>query len=64
MSVDNGQTFPHVTFDDFEEQNGGMIYHPEMEKSEDELSIPVFPELGSMVLLWSINYLTPTTHTH
>ena len=48
VSVDDGQTFPHVTFDDFDEQNGG---HPEMEKSEDELSIPVFPELGSMVLL-------------
>ena len=57
ITVDEGQQFFHVTFDDFDEKEmdlgeiwDSVIYHPELEVREDDLSPTKFPEVGSVVL--------------
>ena len=57
VSVDDGQTYFHVTFEDFDEQEldlgevwDSVIYHPELEVNQEELSSAMLPKVGSMVL--------------
>ena len=57
ISVDEGQTYFHVTFEDFDEQELDMgevwdsvIYHPELEGGDGDLGPAEYPEVGSTVL--------------
>lgn len=57
ISVDEGQTYFHVTFEDFDEQEldlgevwDSVIYHPELEEGDGGLEATAYPEVVSMVL--------------
>ena len=62
ISVDEGQTYFHVTFEDFDEQEldlgevwDSVIYHPEMETNQDALTTTDLPDINTVVLFPS-NY--------
>ena len=62
ITVDEGQTYFHVTFEDFDEQEldlgevlDSVVFHPEMEVSEDALTAVNLPDLDSVILFPS-NY--------
>ena len=62
VTTDQGQTFFHVTYPDFDEEELDLgevwksaCYHPELDAARDGLSIPTLPPEGSVVL-YSANY--------
>ena len=62
VTVDQGQTFYHVVFADFDEEEldlgevwTSVCYHPELDAAKDGLTVPQMPKEGSLVM-YALNY--------